>query len=207
STAELRAGERALQLTSIPLGDSGASVLVFEDQSDKRRLQDQLIQSEKMSAIGQLIAGVAHDLNNPLASVIGFSDFLAESAEVPPALAEPLHVIRQEAERAATIVRNLLSFARSQERERKIQSIKPILESTLVILRNQLMAHKIEATLELGADLPDLEVNANQIKQVFVNLINNATQAIAGANRSGRIWVSAKRWLDGVAVSVADNGP
>jgi two-component system, NtrC family, sensor kinase len=207
STAELRAGERSLLFTAIPLAEPVSAVLVFEDQSEKRRLQDQLIQSEKMSAIGQLIAGVAHDLNNPLASVIGFSDFLAESTEVPPHLAEPLEVIRQEAERAATIVRNLLSFARSQEGERQVQSVWPILQSTLALLRNQMMAHHVEATLELEVDLPDIEINANQIKQVFVNLINNATQAIAGANRSGRIWITAKRWLDGIAVSVADNGP
>jgi two-component system, NtrC family, sensor kinase len=203
---ELRAGERPLLLSTLPLAD-GAAVLVFEDQTDKRRLQDQLLQSEKMSAIGQLIAGVAHDLNNPLASVVGFSDFLAEARDVPPALVEPLQVIRQEAERAATIVKNLLSFARSQEGERKLQPIRPILESTLALLRNQLMGQKIEATLETEPGLPDLEVSANQIKRVFVNLINNAAQAIASDQRSGRIWITAKRWLDGVAVAVADNGP
>jgi two-component system NtrC family sensor kinase len=207
TTVELRAGERLLMLSTIPLADRGAAVLVFEDQTDKRRLQDQLIQSEKMSAIGQLIAGVAHDLNNPLASVVGFSDFLAEASDVPPALLEPLQVIRQEAERAATIVKNLLSFARSQEGERKVQPIRPILESTLALLRNQLMAHNVEATLETEPNLPELEVSANQIKQVFVNLINNAAQAIASDNRSGRIWITAKPWLDGVAVAVADNGP
>jgi signal transduction histidine kinase/ActR/RegA family two-component response regulator len=207
STVELRAGERPLLLSTIPLADPGATALIFEDQTDKRRLQDQLIQSEKMSAIGQLIAGVAHDLNNPLASVVGFSDFLAEARDVPPALVEPLQVIRQEAERAATIVKNLLSFARSQEGERKIQPIGPILESTLALLRNQLMGHKIEATLEIERDLPELEVSANQIKRVFVNLINNAAQAIASDQRSGRIWITAKRWLDGVTVAVADNGP
>src|SRR4029077_14890777 len=116
STAEIRAGERVLLLTAIPMAEPGSAVLVFEDQTDRRRLQEQLIQSEKMSAIGQLIAGVAHDLNTPLASVVGFSDFLAE-AGVPASLEEPLQVIRQEAERAATIVKNLLSFARSQEGE------------------------------------------------------------------------------------------
>jgi two-component system NtrC family sensor kinase len=207
TTVELRAGDRPLMLSTIPLADRGAAVLVFEDQTDKRRLQDQLIQSEKMSAIGQLIAGVAHDLNNPLASVVGFSDFLAEAGEVPAALLEPLQVIRQEAERAATIVKNLLSFARSQEGERTVQPIKPILESTLALLRNQLMAHKVEATLETEPDLPELEVSANQIKQVFVNIINNAAQAIASEQRSGRIWITAKRWLDGVAIAIADNGP
>jgi len=208
TSVEVRAGERILLLTAYPTTEAdGGAVLVFEDQTEKRRLQEQLIQSEKMSAIGQLIAGVAHDLNNPLASVVGFSDFLAEAGEVPPRLAEPLQVIRQEAERAATIVKNLLSFARRQEGERRLQPIKPILESTLQLLANQLMASRIEATLRVEPDLPDVEVNSNQIKQVFVNVINNGAQAIAETGQGGRIWVTAKRWLDGVAVSVTDSGP
>ncbi len=207
NTVEIRAGERVLLLTVIPMAEPGSAVLVFEDQTERRRLQDQLIQSEKMSAIGQLIAGVAHDLNNPLASVVGFSDFLAEATEIPPSLREPLQVIRQEAERAATIVKNLLSFARTQEGERTRHPIRTLLESTLVLLRNQLMADKVEATLDVEAGLPDLEVNPNQIKQVFVNLINNACQAIASDAPSGRIWITAKRAHEGVAVSVTDSGP
>src|SRR3989440_10428047 len=190
TSVEIRAGERTLLLSTIPMAEPGSAVLVFEDHTDRRRLQEQLIQSEKMSAIGQLIAGVAHDLNNPLASVVGFSDFLAETG-VPAALEEPLQVIRQEAERAATIVKNLLSFARSQEGERVRQPIQPLLDSTLVLLRNQLMAYKVEATLDVEPGLPEVEVNANQIKQVFVNLINNACQAIASDAPSGRIWISA----------------
>src|SRR6059058_1723538 len=207
TSVEIRAGERALLLTTIPMAEPGSAVLVFEDQTERRRLQEQLIQSEKMSAIGQLIAGVAHDLNNPLASVVGFSDFLAEVGDIPPQFAEPLQVIRQEAERAATIVKNLLSFARSQEGERKLQPIGPIIESTLALLRNQLMANKVEATLEVDHGLPDVEVDGNQIKQVFVNLINNANQAIASDAPSGRIWVTAKRLREGVAVSITDSGP
>jgi len=208
TSVEVRAGERILLLTAYPTTEAdGGTVLVFEDQTEKRRLQEQLIQSEKMSAIGQLIAGVAHDLNNPLASVVGFSDFLAEAGEVPPRLAEPLQVIRQEAERAATIVKNLLSFARRQEGERRRQPIKAILESTLQLLANQLMASRIEATLRVEPGLPDVEVNGNQIKQVFVNVINNGAQAIAETGQGGRIWVTAKLWLDGVAVSVTDSGP
>jgi len=206
TSVEIRAGERALLLTTIPMAEPGSAVLVFEDQTDRRRLQEQLIQSEKMSAIGQLIAGVAHDLNNPLASVVGFSDFLAE-AGVPASLEEPLQVIRQEAERAATIVKNLLSFARTQEGERVRQPIQPLLDSTLVLLRNQLMTHKVEATLDVEPGLPEVEVDANQIKQVFVNLINNACQAIASDAPSGRIWISAKRAQDVIAVSVTDSGP
>src|SRR5713101_533697 len=209
STAEIRAGERVLLLTAIPMAESGSAVLVFEDQTDRRRLQEQLIQSEKMSAIGQLIAGVAHDLNNPLASVVGFSDFLAEAAEIPPSLQEPLQVIRQEAERAATIVKNLLSFARSQEGERARQPVTPLLESTLALLRNQLMSLKVDAELEVEPEVPEIEMNSNEITQVFVNLVNNAAQAIAAAGRpeGGHIRVTARPWLDGLAVSIADNGP
>jgi len=101
-------------------------VLLFEDQTEKRRLQDQLLQSEKMSAIGQLIGGRRPHLNNPLASGGGIQRHCWEEAadRFPRGLAEPLAVIRQEAERASGIVRNLpLSFARRQEGERQVQSI------------------------------------------------------------------------------------
>ena len=116
---------------------------------------------------------------NPLASVVGFSDFLSEGVEIPPALAEPLQVIRQEAERAATIVKNLLSFARRQAEERSVQAVRPVLESVIALLKNQLMALKVETTLEADDTVPAIEMNANQIKQVFVNLLNNAAQALS----------------------------
>jgi two-component system NtrC family sensor kinase len=170
-------------------------------------LQDQLIQSEKMSAIGQLIAGIAHDLNNPLASVLGFADFLIEVPNVPPAIREPLTVIQEEAERASGIVRNLLGFARKQDHQRRPTALKPLLDGTFVLLRNQLMAHRVEATIEVEPDLPMPDVDPNQIQQVFVNLINNAAQAIASTGRPGTITVRARRWLDGVAVEVTDDGP
>ena len=208
SAIEVRAGDRILLVTAIPTGEPGAAVLLFEDQTEKRRLQEQLLQSEKMSAIGQLIAGVAHDLNNPLASVVGFSDLLGEAADVPTRLAEPLAIIRQEAERASGIVRNLLSFARRQEGERQLQSLRPILESTHQLLKNQLMASRIELTLEAEPGLPEVEAHASQIKQVFVNIINNAAQAIASTRASGgRIDILAKCQLDGVTISISDNGP
>jgi two-component system NtrC family sensor kinase len=207
---EIRTGEQVYTVSAVRMegADDEAAVLSFEDHTEKRRLQDQLIQSEKMSAIGQLIAGIAHDLNNPLASVVGFADFLAESGDVPQALAEPLRVIRQEAERAATIVKNLLSFARRQEGERSPQPIQPLLESVLGLLKNQLMALNVEVIVTVEPGIPDIEMNPNQIKQVFVNLLNNAAQAIASTGRRpGTITVTAKRWLDGVAVTVADDGP
>ncbi len=206
---ELRTGEQTYAVTAVPISstDNSTVVLLFDDQTERRRLQDQLIQSEKMSAIGQLIAGIAHDLNNPLASVVGFADYLTEVPNVPPALREPLTVIQEEAERASNIVKNLLSFARKQEHQRRPTALKPLLDATFLLLRNNLMAYRVEASLEVEPDLPMPDIDPNQIQQVFVNLINNAAQAIASTGRPGTVVVRARRWLDGVAVDVADDGP
>jgi signal transduction histidine kinase/ActR/RegA family two-component response regulator len=206
---DLRTGDRTYAVTAVPISSTDRStvVLLFDDQTERRRLQDQLIQSEKMSAIGQLIAGIAHDLNNPLASVVGFADYLTEVPSVPPALREPLSVIQEEAERASNIVKNLLSFARKQEHQRRPIPLKPLLDATFLLLRNQLMAHRVDGVLEVEADLPVPDIDPNQIQQVFVNLINNAAQAIASTGRPGTVVVRARRWLDGVAIDVVDDGP
>jgi two-component system NtrC family sensor kinase len=207
--AELETGERCYSLSTVPItqGDPSLTVLLFDDQTERRRLQDQLIQSEKLSAIGQLIAGIAHDLNNPLASVVGFADFLSELRDVPPGLREPLSVIREEAERASNIVKNLLGFARKQERQRRPVMLEPMIESTLTLLRNQLLAFHVDARVEIEPDLPLVALDINQMQQVLVNLINNAAQAIASTGRPGTVTVRARRLLDGVAIEVADDGP
>src|SRR3954454_16130510 len=206
---DLRTGDRTYAVTVVPISSTDRStvVLLFDDQTERRRLQDQLIQSEKMSAIGQLIAGIAHDLNNPLASVVGFADYLTEIPSVPPALREPLSVIQEEAERASNIVKNLLSFARKQEHQRRPTPLKPLLDATFLLLRNQLMAQRVEARIVVEPALPMPDIEPNQIQQVFVNLINNAAQAIASTGRPGTVVVRARRWLDGVAIDVVDDGP
>jgi two-component system, NtrC family, sensor kinase len=206
---DLRTGDRTYAVTAVPITSTDRStlVLLFDDQTERRRLQDQLIQSEKLSAIGQLIAGIAHDLNNPLASVVGFADYLGEVPQVPASLKEPLSVIQEEAERASNIVKNLLSFARKQEHQRRPTALGPLLDNTFVLLRNQLMAHRVELHIEVEPGLPMPDVDANQMQQVFVNLMNNAAQAIASTGRPGTIIVRARPWLDGVAIDVIDDGP
>jgi signal transduction histidine kinase/CheY-like chemotaxis protein len=211
SVTELRRGDRLYAASTLAVrGAAGDSmVLLIEDHTETRRLQDHLIQSEKLSAIGQLIAGVAHELNNPLASVLGFADFLVDDSGVPPRLAEPLRVIQQEAQRAASIVRNLLTFARKQEPDRGPVAVGPVLERTAALLRNQLLGLNIELTLVVDPDLPEVDGNRNALQQVFLNLANNAAQAIATQRRAdgGHVTVRARRWLDGVAVDVTDDGP
>lgn len=205
----LHTRDRTYEVGAVPINeaDRSAVVVLFDDRTEERRLQDQLVQSEKMSAVGQLIAGIAHDLNNPLASVVGFADFLGELPDVPAHLREPLNVIREEAERASGIVKNLLGFARKQERQRRATALGSLLDATFLLLRNQLLANRIEARVEIDPELPPVDVDPNQIQQVFVNLINNAQQAIAATGRPGVITVTARRTADVVAVDVRDDGP
>ena len=207
----LRDAGRVFMATTIAIGtdqpDERAAVLILDDQTERRRLQEQLIQSEKMSAVGQLISGVAHELNNPLASVLGFADFLIESGEAPPGLAEPLRVIQQEAQRAAGIVKNLLTFARRQDQERRNVAIGEVLERTVSLLRNQLVQSRVDPVLEIAGGVPEVFGSPNQLQQIFVNLINNAAQAIATTGKPGTVVIRARPWLEGVAVDVEDTGP
>ena len=207
--AELDLGDDAYSATAAPLAGAGGSetVVLLTDETARRRLQAQLLQAEKMSAIGQLIAGVAHDLNNPLASVVGFAEFLSERPEVPASLREPVSIIREEAERASGIVKNLLGFVRKQERQRRPTPLQPLLEATVALLGNELVATRVEIRLEIEPELPLPVVDPNQIQQVFVNLIHNAVQAIGATGRPGTVVLRARRWREGVALAVIDDGP
>ncbi len=206
---EVTTGERTYCVTAVPIseGDASTIVFLFDDQTERRRLQDKLVQSTKLSAMGQLVAGVAHELNNPLASVVGFADFLGEIPDVPPALREPLRVIREEAERASSIVRNLLGFARKQDRQRRLTALGPLIESTMSLLRNPLMANRVDSRVDIEPALPPISVDPNQIQQVLVNLVSNAAQAIASTGRAGTVTVRARHFLDEIAVDVVDDGP
>ena len=104
-------------------------------------------------------------------------------------------------------MKNLLSFARKQEHQRRPTALRPLLDATFVLLRNQLMAHRVEARIEVEEDLPMPDIDPNQIQQVFVNLLNNASQAIVSTGRPGNVLVRARPWLDGVAIDVIDDGP
>ncbi len=140
--------------------------------------QNRLIQTEKLAAIGSLIAGVAHELNNPLTSVILYAQ-MAQSREVQSDTAYELNKIVSEAQRAAEIVRGLLNFARQRPPERKPVQINQILKNSIELLAYELHSHNIQFTLELAPDLPVTLADMGQLQQVFINLITNAWQVMA----------------------------
>ncbi len=203
-------GERFWSATISPVldghGRAEGLLLVVTDVSERRRLQSQLMQSEKMSGLGSLISGVAHELNNPLASILGYAQLMGANV-ADEKLAERLGILRREAERCKRIVLNLLSFARQREPEIRPLSLNQVVESTVALLSYQLRVDDIRVVTELDLELPLVRGDAHQLEQVLVNLLTNARHAIREANRPGRIVVrTAAVGGEAIVLEVRDNG-
>ena len=168
--------------------------------------QAQLVQSEKLSAIGEFVAGVAHELNNPLATVMGFSEIL-KTAPVEPKYQRHLNMIFKSAERCQKIVQSLLTFARRHQPERKPVAVNQLVEEVLEIVAYQLRTNNIKVVREFADRLPPVLGDGHQIQQVIINLINNARQAIESHQDSGWLSVTTEADATSVRIKIADNGP
>ncbi|HUJ08851.1 MAG TPA: ATP-binding protein [Verrucomicrobiae bacterium] len=173
-----------------------------------KKTEAQLTQSEKLSVIGEFVAGVAHELNNPLASVYGFAQLLNR----PDSAKDEKHDhyverILHESRRCQKIVQNLLSFARQSPPERKRLNLNDLVHSSLEILQYQLRASNIEVTTALDEKLPAVIGDSHQLQQVFVNIINNARQAVESYRSSGTLRITTVARAGRVRVSFKDNGP
>ena len=174
-----------------------------------RRTQEQLLHSEKMAAVGQLIAGVAHELNNPLTAILGYSQLLTASADVGPQGIEYVDKLYKQAQRTHRIVQNLLSFGRQHKPERVAVRINQILEDTLALRDYDLRMKNIRVHLELSPDLPMTEADPHQLQQVFLNMVNNAVDAVLEGSSDGDIWVRTGVGAGGnrLTVEITDSGP
>lgn len=168
--------------------------------------QAQLVQSEKLSAIGEFVAGVTHELNNPLTSVIGFAELLQQTP-VDSRSRRFLDLIVNGAQRCHKIVQSLLSFARQHKPERKLVQIHELVESAINILQYQMRTSNIEVVTNFNPGVPKVMADPHQIQQVFLNLINNARQAIEGYRSKGRIEISTEVAGEFARVVFQDDGP
>ncbi len=168
--------------------------------------QAQLIQSEKLSGIGEFVAGVAHELNNPLTAVMGFSELL-KRADSDPRRQHQLEMICKSAHRCHKIVESLLSFARRRQPERKLSSVNELLEGAIDFLQYQLRTSNVEVLAQLDPSLPGIMVDPHQVQQVFLNIINNARQAMEGHPTRGCLRIHSQACGQIVRVLFQDNGP
>lgn len=171
-----------------------------------KNTQAQLVQREKLSAIGEFVAGVAHELNNPLTSVIGFSEMLQES-NISEQQLKFVNRIIGSADRCHRIVQNLLSFARQHPPERKRVVVNKLIEAAVEILSYELRTSNIEVVMDLAPDAPCLLVDPHQMQQVFLNIINNGRQAMDLHKGSGTIHISSKVLNGKMIIAFRDDGP
>ena len=168
--------------------------------------QAALIQSEKMSAFGQLSAGIAHEVKNPLAGILGYTQLSLKKMEDDPAIYKNLKIIEQETRRCNSIIENLMKFARQDKPELKPLAINDVIEDSLVLVDHQMGISQVQLEKNLADDLPSVKGDANQLIQVLMNLMINAQQAMDG--KMGTIAITSGSPNAGVVeVRIADTGP
>lgn len=181
-------------------------VVVMTDVTDAALLQAKLAHSEKMATIGQLVSGVAHEVNNPLAAILGFTDLLLENPEVPASAREDLRIILQETQRTRVIVQDLLSFARQRPVQREFVKINAILRQTIKLRSYDFASHGVQVTEEFDEDLAPVVGDPQQLQQVFLNILNNAYDTVQESGRRGAIRIRTQSNGGSVEISVRDNG-
>jgi two-component system NtrC family sensor kinase len=203
--------DRLLRFSAAPMrgeGDAAWAVVLVEDVTEQERLESQLIQSEKMAAVGQLVSGVAHELNNPLTSIAGLAEFLLEQPMPSERDPDHLRVIREQADRAGRIVRNLLTFARKGPADVGVLDLNDIVQRTVALVGYELKLREVRLETALDPALPSLSGDRYQIQQVVVNLVTNAIHAVQAnpSDRPRRIGVVTSVEDQHAVLRVSDTG-
>ncbi len=202
--------ENLLVAISRQLATTIEKVQLYEETcrayEDLRRTQEQLLQSEKMSAVGQLISGVAHELNNPLTAILGYAQLL-EGAGLDPQSADYVRKLFKQAQRTHRIVQNLLSFARQRKPQKQEVDLRKVLEESLTLREYDLKVNNVALEREIPEDVPSVVADPHQLEQVFLNVINNALDAMVEGSATGVLKVRVFRKDAFVCVEFDDSGP
>ena len=181
-------------------------VISARDVTEVKRLEEQLIQAEKLAAMGQMLAGVAHELNNPLTAILGVSELLRDRTGVDDNTRRQLDMAHRQARRAARIVQNLLEFSRPASPQKKPVDLNTIIDRTLQLHDHSLRRNNVEVDFHPEPSLPPVIGDANQLIQVFLNLVTNAEQAIREVRQSGRIQIRLAQLPGHIVAKVQDDG-
>lgn len=194
-----------LRLSRFELRGRPVALAVIRDVTEQKRLQEGLLQSDKMASVGLLIGGVAHELNNPLTAILGLSQLMLLEAHAESQTQKDLAVIEREAKRCTRLIKSLLAFARKQEHQLAEADLNELVTEILDLKSFDLRRSHIQITQELAKGLPSVRVDPHQIQQVLLNLLNNAEQAMEGMK--GTVRVGTRQEGDAVVLAVTDSGP
>lgn len=199
-----------LEVTTSPIfnekGDVVASVHVARDITERKQMEGQLIVTDRLASVGELASGVAHELNNPLTSVIGFSQLLLDK-DIPDEIKEDVNIIFNEARRSAAVVKNLLTFARKHAPVKQPVNINSIVEKVLELRAYERRVNNIQVNTRFATDLPEVMADYFQLQQVFLNITINAEYFMIEAHNRGTLTITTEKVGDIVRASFADDGP
>ncbi len=180
--------------------------VVFVDVTEQKKIQEQLMAQDRLASIGQLVSGVAHEINNPLTGIIGFSELLLQR-ELPDDVKAELKIVNDEAMRTASIVKNLLTFARKQPEGKTPADINEIIGRVLALRKHEQTVSNINVDARLASGLPQVMGNASQLQQVFFNIIINAEFFMLKAHNRGNLTITTESTGNTVRCSFTDDGP
>ena len=206
---ESHLGKYLLESTSPILNEKGevvATVHITRDITAQKQQNERLMMADRLASLGELAAGTAHELNNPLTSVLGFSQLVMEK-DIPDDIREDLKLIYSEAQRAANVTKNLLTFGRKHAPVKQLNQINKIIEDVLKLRAYEQKANNIEVKRQLAPDLPEIMVDYFQMQQVFLNIIINAEYFMNEAHKRGTLTITTKKQNSTVRISIADDGP
>jgi len=176
---------------------------VDERTEEIRQIQSKLMRSEKLASLGELVAGIAHEINNPLTSIMIFSSIVLKNPMLDPQLKSDLEMILRQTQRCAEIVGRLLEFGRETVPQRKQESVNRVMDRTLALVERQASFQDIAIIKEYEEDIPDVFIDPGQIKQVFMNMLINASQAMP---HGGRLTLKTGRVEENVYIVISDTG-
>jgi PAS domain S-box-containing protein len=206
------------ELAALPVRDEKGEVVGFRGigrdiaervkaEEERRELERRAQLAARLAAVGEMASGIAHEINNPLTGVIGYAQLLLARKDVPEDMRAPLEVINESAQRVASILRRLLTFARQYKPERRLVNINEVVESALRLRAYHLETSNIKVTTHLAPDLPTTIADPGQLQQVFLNIIINAEAAMKRVSRQGRLVVKTEARDSTIRISFKDNGP
>jgi signal transduction histidine kinase len=201
-----RDGRERILLTDIISTQKNEVLVMFHDITEERNLQERLYLTDRLASVGEMAAGIAHELNNPLTGVVALSQLILESG-VPDEIKADVEAISSEGRRAAGVVKNLLAFARSHTLASEPTDLNTVIKEVLSLRAYEHKVNNIEVTTNLAPDMPMLVTDRFQMQQVFLNIILNAEQAMIEAHSRGRLTISSAVVEGWARYSFFNDGP
>jgi len=202
----------SISATTLSMGGRHLALGLFRDiselkkaEAEKKLLEEKALLASHLASIGEMAAGIAHEVNNPLTGVLGFSELLTRK-DLPEAIRRDVEIIHRGAQRATSILNRMLTFARQRKAERTFTSINEIIETTLELRAYEMETNNIRVTRHLDPELPGTMADATQLQQAFFNIVMNGEMAIRDAHRAGNIWVGTETANGAIRITFKDDG-